>query len=196
MAENINYKDNIVEEMLIKEANNRNIVINQNVDTETMYKAMYWLKKIKSIDDKNNIPIDRRQPINIYINSYGGEVYEGLALISLIKNMQEKGYIINTYSESKSMSMGFVIFCVGTNRYMSRYSTLMYHSVSSMTYGKVQDMIVDLDETIRLDELIKFIILEHTDIDIEILDEVTRCKKDWYINSNEALEYKIATEII
>lgn len=117
MAENINYKDNIVEEMLIKEANNRNIVINQNVDTETMYKAMYWLKKIKSIDDKNNIPIDRRQPINIYINSYGGEVYEGLALISLIKNMQEKGYIINTYSESKSMSMGFVIFCVGTNRY-------------------------------------------------------------------------------
>lgn len=196
MAENINYKDNIVEEMLIKEANNRNIVINQNVDTETMYKAMYWLKKIKSIDDKNNIPIDRRQPINIYINSYGGEVYEGLALISLIKNMQEKGYIINTYSESKSMSMGFVIFCVGTNRYMSRYSTLMYHSVSSMTYGKVQDMIVDLDETIRLDELIKSIILEHTDIDIEILDEVTRCKKDWYINSNEALEYKIATEII
>lgn len=196
MAENINYKDNIVEEMLIKEANNRNIVINQNVDTETMYKAMYWLKKIKSIDDKNNIPIDRRQPINIYINSYGGEVYEGLALISLIKNMQEKGYIINTYSESKSMSMGFVIFCVGTNRYMSRYSTLMYHSVSSMTYGKVQDMIVDLDETIRLDELIKSIILEHTDIDIEILDEITRCKKDWYINSNEALKYKIATEII
>lgn len=196
MAENINYKDNIVEEMLIKEANNRNIVINQDVNTETMYKAMYWLKKIKSIDDKNNIPIDRRQPINIYINSYGGEVYEGLALISLIKNMQEKGYIINTYSESKSMSMGFVIFCVGTNRYMSRYSTLMYHSVSSMTYGKVQDMIVDLDETIRLDELIKSIILEHTDIDIEILDEVTRCKKDWYINSNEALEYKIATEII
>ena len=196
MAENINYKDNIVEEMLIKEANNRNIVINQDVNTETMYKAMYWLKKIKSIDDKNNIPIDRRQPINIYINSYGGEVYEGLALISLIKNMQEEGYIINTYSESKSMSMGFVIFCVGTNRYMSRYSTLMYHSVSSMTYGKVQDMIVDLDETIRLDELIKSIILEHTDIDIEILDEVTRCKKDWYINSNEALEYKIATEII
>lgn len=196
MAENINYKDNIVEEMLIKEANNRNIVINQNVDTETMYKAMYWLKKIKSIDDKNNIPIDRRQPINIYINSYGGEVYEGLALISLIKNMQEKGYIINTYSESKSMSMGFVIFCVGTNRYMSRYSTLMYHSVSSMTYGKVQDMIVDLDETIRLDELIKSIILEYTDIDIEILDEVTRCKKDWYINSDEALKYKIATEII
>ena len=43
--ENINYKDNIVEEMLIKEANNRNIVINQNVDTETMYKAMYWIKK-------------------------------------------------------------------------------------------------------------------------------------------------------
>lgn len=196
MAENINYKDNIVEEMLIKEANNRNIVINQDVNTETMYKAMYWLKKIKSIDDKNNIPIDRRQPINIYINSYGGEVYEGLALISLIKNMQEKGYIINTYSESKSMSMGFVIFCVGTNRYMSRYSTLMYHSVSSMTYGKVQDMIVDLDETIRLDELIKSIILEHTDIDIEILDEITRCKKDWYINSNEALKYKIATEII
>ena len=196
MAENINYKDNIVEEMLIKEANNRNIVINQDVNTETMYKTMYWLKKIKSIDDKNNIPIDRRQPINIYINSYGGEVYEGLALISLIKNMQEKGYIINTYSESKSMSMGFVIFCVGTNRYMSRYSTLMYHSVSSMTYGKVQDMIVDLDETIRLDELIKSIILEHTDIDIEILDEITRCKKDWYINSNEALKYKIATEII
>lgn len=196
MAENINYKDNIVEEMLIKEANNRNIVINQDVNTETMYKAMYWLKKIKSIDDKNNIPIDRRQPINIYINSYGGEVYEGLALISLIKNMQEKGYIINTYSESKSMSMGFVIFCVGTNRYMSRYSTLMYHSVSSMTYGKVQDMIVDLDETIRLDELIKSIILEHTDIDIEILDEVTRCKKDWYINSDEALKYKIATGII
>lgn len=194
--ENVNYKDNIVEEMLIKEANNRNIVINQNVNTETMYKAIYWLKKIKTIDDKNNIPVENRQPINIYINSYGGEVYEGLALISLIKNMQEKGYIINTYSESKSMSMGFVIFCVGTNRYMSRYSTLMYHSVSSVTYGKVQEMIENIDEVIRLDELIKSIITEHTDIQREILDEITKCKKDWYINSDEALKHKIATEII
>lgn len=194
--ENVNYKDNIAEEMLIKEANNRNIVINQNVNTETMYKAIYWLKKIKTIDDKNNIPVENRQPINIYINSYGGEVYEGLALISLIKNMQEKGYIINTYSESKSMSMGFVIFCVGTNRYMSRYSTLMYHSVSSVTYGKVQEMIENIDEVIRLDELIKSIITEHTDIQREILDEITKCKKDWYINSDEALKHKIATEII
>lgn len=194
--ENVNYKDNIAEEMLIKEANNRNIVINQNVNTETMYKAIYWLKKIKTIDDKNNIPVENRQPINIYINSYGGEVYEGLALISLIKNMQEKGYIINTYSESKSMLMGFVIFCVGTNRYMSRYSTLMYHSVSSVTYGKVQEMIENIDEVIRLDELIKSIITEHTDIQREILDEITKCKKDWYINSDEALKHKIATEII
>ncbi len=194
--ENVNYKDNIVEEMLIKEANNRNIVINQNVNTETMYKAIYWLKKIKTIDDKNNIPVENRQPINIYINSYGGEVYEGLALISLIKNMQKKGYIINTYSESKSMSMGFVIFCVGTNRYMSRYSTLMYHSVSSATYGKVQEMIENIDEVIRLDELIKSIITEHTNIQRETLDEVTKCKKDWYINSDEALKHKIATEII
>lgn len=194
--ENVNYKDNIVEEMLIKEANNRNIVINQNVNTETIYKAIYWLKKIKTIDDKNNIPVENRQPINIYINSYGGEVYEGLALISLIKNMQEKGYIINTYSESKSMSMGFVIFCVGTNRYMSRYSTLMYHSVSSVTYGKVQEMIENIDEVIRLDELIKSIITEHTNIQRETLDEVTKCKKDWYINSDEALKHKIATEII
>lgn len=193
---NINVNDNSTEEMLIKEANNRNIVINKDINSETIYKAMYWLKKIKSIDDKNNIPTSNRQPINIFINSYGGEVYEGLALISLIKSMQKEGYIINTYSESKSMSMGFVIFCVGTNRYISKYSTLMYHSVSSMTCGKTQEMIEDINENIRLDNVIKDIVIEHTKISKETLDDVTKCKKDWYINSKEALDLGIATEII
>ena len=184
----------ILTEMEIKEANRGNVYINDEINEESMFKATYWVNKIVSNYDKD-IPIKKRK-INIYINSYGGAVYDCLGFIGILKNLKKQGYTINTYCSGKAMSAGFTIFIVGVNRYLYEYATLMYHSVSSGAYGKVQSQIEDVEETKRLNDLLMDITLENTKITREKLEEVTKCKQDWFITPKEALELGIATKIL
>ena len=75
------------------------------------------------------------KPIDIYINSEGGEVYAGFAMYDYIKSLQNTE--VNTHILGTAMSMATIIFLAGDNRYVYSESTLMLHSVSSMASGKV-----------------------------------------------------------
>lgn len=189
--------DNIYNEMLLKNGlNNRIVDLNESFDEVSIYKLIYMIEKIVRIDDLADIPMKERKSISIRINSYGGYCYELWSAINAIENLKKKGYTVNTICMGKAMSCGFVLFLSGTNRYMYPYSTLMYHSVSSGTYGKVQEMKESLFETQRLNEMAKKYTIEKTNITKERLDEVDKCKEDWYINSEESLELGIATKIL
>ena len=189
--------DNIYNEMLLKNGiSNRIVDLNESFDEVSIYKLIYMIEKIVRIDDLADIPMKDRSEIIIRINSYGGYVHELWSAINIIENIKKKGYTVNTICMGKAMSCGFVLFLSGTNRYMYPYSTLMYHSVSSGTYGKVQEMKESLFETQRLNEMAKKYTIEKTNITKERLDEVDKCKEDWYINSEESLELGIATKIL
>ena len=66
--------------------------------------------------------------INIVINSFGGSVYDGLALYDKIRNCKNN---VITYNQGKVMSMGLILFVAGDVRNMSEHSTAMAHSVIS-----------------------------------------------------------------
>ena len=197
MSEHFVPIDNIYNEMITKNGiSNRIVDLNEGFDEVSIYKLIYMIEKIVRIDDLANIPMKDRSEITIRINSYGGYVHELWSAINIIENIKKKGYTVNTIYMGKAMSCGFVLFLSGTNRYMYPYSTLMYHSVSSGTYGKVQEMKESLFETQRLNEMAKKYTIEKTNITKERLDEVDKCKEDWYINSEESLELGIATKIL
>lgn len=197
MGEQFTPIDNIYNEMLLKNGiNNRIVDLNEGFDEVSIYKLIYMIERIVKMDELANIPMKDRSEITIRINSYGGYVHELWSAINIIENLKKKGYIINTVCMGKSMSCGFILFLAGTNRYMYPYSTLMYHSVSSGTYGKVQEMKESLFETERLNEMAKKYTIEKTNITKEQLDEIDKCKEDWYIDSKEALKLGIATEIL
>ena len=189
--------DNTIQEMIARNAiSNRIVDLNDEFNPDSIYKLKYWLEKIVIIDEVNRIPMAKRKPITIRISSYGGHVYELWDIVSKIEELQDKGYTVNTMGCGKLMSCGFMLFLAGNNRLVQRYATPMYHSVATGTYGKVQDIRESLEETNRLNEMAKEFVLKKTKITREKLDEIDRCKIDWYMTPQEALDLGVATEII
>lgn len=193
---NIMYHDMSIEKMVLKNAMEHRLVeMREHFDQDTVYKTIYLLEKIERLDDKRNIPMKKREPIYIRVNSPGGMCYSLWSLIDKIEEMKKKGYEINTIAIGIAMSCGFVLFCAGQKRIAYRNATLLYHCVSSGTYGKLADMQDDLAEAERLNKMSRDYILKHTNLTKELLDDADYRRRDWYISAEEALKHNVATEI-
>ena len=87
--------------------------------------------------------------IPVIIDSYGGEIYCLLELISLI---QSSPVPVATICNGKAMSCGGMLFMFGHQnlRFMSEHATIMLHEVSTLSFGKVEEIKADAKETDRL----------------------------------------------
>lgn len=135
----------------------------------------------------------QRKPISLYISSGGGYVLDGLALINTIRTSVTP---VHAYCVGHAMSMAFVILISCHKRFGYKYSTFMYHQVSSMTHGMLESMKEQMAVTSRLQGIIDEIVLERTKIDRMKIKGVNSKKIDWYVSSMEAKKYKIIDEII
>lgn len=75
--------------------------------------------------------------INVYINSYGGEVSEGLAIYSSLKRHKAK---VHTYCDGFACSAASVVFEAGDERTMGAASLLMIHNAWSYASGNAKEM--------------------------------------------------------
>ena len=91
--------------------------------------------------------------IPVVVDSYGGQVYSLMAMISSIKHAELP---IATIIEGKAMSCGAILFSFGEEgmRFMDPNATVMIHDVSSWEYGKVEEIKASADETDRLNQLV------------------------------------------
>lgn len=98
--------------------------------------------------------------IPIVIDSYGGQVYCLLEIISLIKSSPVP---IATICNGKAMSCGALLFMFGNNglRFMSEHATLMLHEVSSGSFGKVEEVKSNANETDRLNKMLFTMAAQH-----------------------------------
>ncbi len=134
-----------------------------------------------------------RQPIKLYVSSYGGSVYDGFGLLGAISSSKTP---IHTIAFGKVMSMGFMIAISGHKRFSYPHTTYMFHSLSGMAWGKVMDMQESTEENTRLQNKLDTVVTTRTLITQERLDEVHTRKFDWYFDSNNALELECVDEII
>lgn len=133
------------------------------------------------------------KPIMLYIDSYGGAVYQCFGLLSV---MDKSKVPVHTVVTGAAMSCGFMIAITGHRRYSYEKATHMYHQVSSTVWGKLKDIEEDVEEAKRLQLMIEEHTLEHTKMTKEMLSENYKTKKDWFISSKEALKLGIIDEII
>jgi ATP-dependent Clp protease protease subunit len=139
-----------------------------------------YLTKLYGIHDIEYKP----QPIQMYIDSYGGAVYQCFGLLGV---MDKSTTPIHTIVTGAAMSCGFMILISGHKRYGYKHSTPLYHQVSTGFYGKVQDMEEKLEESKRLQKKIEDITFERTSISKKKLNEILKNKKDWFMTAEEAL---------
>jgi ATP-dependent Clp protease protease subunit len=133
------------------------------------------------------------KPIKIYIDSYGGNVYQCFGLLSVMKRSKTP---IHTIVTGCAMSCGFMMLISGHKRFAHELSTPLYHQVSSAAWGKLKDMEQDVEEAKRLQKIIENITLDRTTISKSKLKEVLEQKIDWFMSAEEALKLGVVDEIL
>ena len=140
---------------------NRRIDLDEDVDYSSIG---YAVRGIRSM-----IAADKGMPIDVYVNSYGGSVYDGLRLYDVIKGSRYTP--IRVHAEGKIMSMGLIIYLAGDSghRYAGPNATFMAHSLSSGLWGKMYELKIEVKECERLNNRL-----------IDILEENTNHTKAWW----------------
>lgn len=135
--------------------------------------------------------------INIYINTYGGCIYDMFSIYDMLKGLQ-KNYVVNIYCQGKVMSAGTVIMLAVEKKHRFAYSncTFMFHDIASGKYGKLKDIEEDVDEGKRLHKMMFQIFKDNTKLPEKILKDMYESKKDVFLSPKEAKRYCIIDEII
>lgn len=136
-------------------------------------------------------------PVNIYLSTYGGGLYDMFAIYDEIKNLQKK-YEVNLFCVGKIMSAGTIIMLAvdAEHRFAYQNTTFMFHSLRGFVNGTLKDMEEDVEESKRIQKLVWKIYKDNTSIPDEKLDEIYKCKKDWFITAEQAKKYKIINKIV
>lgn len=131
--------------------------------------------------------------ITMYINSPGGSVASGLAMVDTMNLCKPD---IKTVNTCLAASMGSILLGAGTKgkRLMLPSARVMLHQVSSGMQGNVQDITISYEQAMKYNDKLFQMLGEYTGKDPEqVKKDATR---DMWLDSEAALEYGIIDEII
>ena len=117
-------------------------------------------------------------------------------MISDIKNSRIP---VATIVQGKAMSCGAILFSFGDEgmRYMDPDATVMIHDVSSMGWGKVEEIKASADETDRLNKKIYHMMAEncghHKDYFLDIVHD--KGHADWFLEPDECKKHNLANHL-
>ncbi len=189
--EQYKFFDPILNEIKIKRANNRWIIIDDEITQELCTKVVYHLDKLVAMDEK----LGTKEKITLEIASCGGGIYSGICVLNKIYELRNKGYIIEGISHY-AMSMGFQILQACSIRKCYRLSRLMFHQPSTYCYGDLESIERDVDETLYLWEMMKSLVKERTLLTDDMMEQWKKERRDKYFNFEELTKYNIVDEII
>jgi ATP-dependent Clp protease protease subunit len=134
--------------------------------------------------------------IPVIIDSYGGQVYSLMAMISAIKHAELP---VATIIEGKAMSCGAILFSFGTQgyRFMDPDATLMIHDVSGMDCGNVEELKAAAQEADRLNKIVYTMMAQNCgkkdDYFMKLIDKKKHA--DWFLDANEAKKHGMANQL-
>lgn len=163
----------------------RIIILSGNVDEILHAKFIEALAQLEHIS---------KEPIYLHITSFGGSAYEMFGIVDLIRNAKSP---IHTICTGKSMSAAVPLLAMGYKgeRKIGKYSTIMLHEVSNMSWGKFYELQNEVIETKRIQENYLEILCEHTKIPKNKFLKIFESHKDTYLTAKDAIELKVADKI-
>ena len=134
--------------------------------------------------------------IPVVIDSYGGQVYSLMSMVAAIKAAELP---VATIVEGKAMSCGAVLFSFGEEglRFMDPDATVMIHDVSSMDFGKVEELKASAAEADRLNEKIYTMMARNCGKKDDYFMKIVDKKKhaDWFLDAEEAKRHNLANQL-
>ena len=140
--------------------------------------------------------LDREDPdrdISMYINSPGGMIYAGLAIMDTMNLVRAQ---VSTIAVGVTASMGTVLLTSGEKgkRYSLPNTTVHMHQALGGGSGQAADVEIQARELIRNNEKIRDILAATTGQTIDKIRQDT--DRDFYMTAEEAKEYGLIDEIL
>ena len=165
----------------------RIIYLDGEITEDTAKRIVETLLKLDIINHKD---------IKMYINSEGGSVNAGLAIIDTMNSIKSD---VSTICIGRAASMGAVLLINGTKgkRFIGAYADVMIHEVATYggNYGKVSEQHDKLKRTTYVNKKIQKIIASKTNMSLKDIQKDTK-KKDTWINSKNALKYGFVDKVL
>ncbi len=176
---------------IMEDTEYRKLYLLEDVDDTIFEKINYFILRYNEMDDENKTPIKKRVPIKLYINSYGGSVYDGFGCIETIRASKTPVYGI---CFGYAMSMAFHIFANCHKRFATRSAILLNHEgVDGMCThpSKLRDY---MEFSNKMNGRLNQYLCERTSLTMEQLCEDERIES--YMFADEAKEKGLVDVIV
>ena len=163
----------------------RRILIYGEIDSESACTFMQQVMLLVSEDPD--------KPIDVLVNSPGGEINAGLLMYDIIQSSKVP---IRMFCTGRAYSMGAVLFASGNHgRYMLPHSELMIHEplLGGRVGGTSSSIKSISDSLMESRKMLNGILAAHTGRTVEEIDEATAY--DHYFNPEESVEFGLCDKI-
>lgn len=153
----------------------RVIMVTGQVGPEMTYHITSQLKKLELLDP--------RAPITMMINSPGGSVVDGLAILDIMRDIKCP---ITTIGNGMQASMGSILLAGGDERYMTKNSALLIHQIMGGAAGGTQHSDFEISAAFMAGqhERLKSVYVEFTGLNHKFWDMVG--ERDTWITAEQA----------
>ena len=137
-----------------------------------------------------------KRTLKLYINTYGGDLYEAFALIDVMKNSYHS---ISTVGIGAVMSAGFLIFASGKEgeRYIGKNAGSMNHQHTDSIESKMHDMRAQMKENQNCELRCLNILKEATGMTIqEVRNKFIKNPSDQYYTAKQMVDLGVADHIL
>jgi len=176
------------EKIELKFLQNHTHFLTGDIEEENIKRAMQWIAYENMVDDED-------KQLTLFINSYGGDLYQAFALIDMMKHSQ---YPISTIGLGSIMSAGFMIFAAGEKgyRFVGKNTGIMCHQFTNESYGKYHDIKAAAKENETLNERMLEILREASGLPDRTIKSKLLGPTDLWLTPNELIELNIADRIL
>ena len=133
-------------------------------------------------------------PVNIMLNSGGGSVTDGLALVDYIKKLSRDGHLVTVTGYGMVASMAGAVLMAADIRVLTPRTYLGMHEVSSVVAGSVSSQEDGVKFAKRLQDEIVSLICERSTLTPRKLKAMWE-RRDVYVNAQEALKLGLIDRI-
>jgi len=193
MAIAVNSGTSFIESVFEKNIEQRKIILNEDITSDIVEKAIMQIIKWNEEDDANGLEGADRKRITMYINSSGGEVNIGFCLCNVMENSKTE---IETITLGTSASMAAYIAMAGTKglRKCYPFSTYLVHAGSMVVGGNANEV----EDTVKYytdmkTEIAKFV-YRHSKITPATYKK--KSKVEWFFSSKEAKRLGVVDVVI
>ena len=136
---------------------------------------------------------DAEKEVSMYINSPGGSVTAGLAILDTMKMVKCP---VATYCVGQAASMGAVLLAAGEKgrRYALPHARIMVHQPWGGAQGKASDIEITAREILRLKEMLNGILAEAAGKTLESVTNDT--DRDHFMSAEEAKSWGIVDKVL